>query len=161
MPHADDVSPQELLGRLQALEDERLILQRLYEYGHSIDYGRKKEWLDCFTEDGVFAVHRGTPLSETYRGHAELSAFIGQHTKAPAQYHKHLMIEPRVVIESSSAHADSYFVRLDQVGDRPVLRSFGRYRDDLLRCADGLWRFRQRVVEVEAHMLPDMSPHGP
>ena len=27
---------------------------------------------------------------------------------------------------------------------------FGRYRDTVRRCEDGLWRFRERVVEIES-----------
>ena len=33
---------------------------------------------------------------------------------------------------------------------RPVLWVFGRYRDTLVRCADGRWRFSLRIAEVES-----------
>ena len=38
--------------RVQRLEDERAILDRLYAYCTSLDYGHRDEWLDCWTEDG-------------------------------------------------------------------------------------------------------------
>ena len=41
--------------RLQRLEDERAILDRLYAYCYSLDYGWRDEWLDCWTEDAVLA----------------------------------------------------------------------------------------------------------
>jgi hypothetical protein len=31
-----------------------------------------------------------------------------------------------------------------------MLRVFGRYRDRLIRDADGEWRFRERVAEIES-----------
>ena len=36
--------------RLQALEDERAILQTLYAYGHSIDYGLEEEFVRRWSE---------------------------------------------------------------------------------------------------------------
>ena len=44
----------ELESRLRVLEEERTILSTLYAYGHTIDYGLKAEWLDCFVEDAVY-----------------------------------------------------------------------------------------------------------
>ena len=32
--------------RVQVLEDERSILDTLYAYGHSLDYGVREEWMD-------------------------------------------------------------------------------------------------------------------
>jgi hypothetical protein len=59
MKNPQQVDVQELVKRLAALEEERAILRTLYRYGHSIDYGLELEWVDCFTEDGVFDVRRG------------------------------------------------------------------------------------------------------
>ena len=40
-------------SRLRALEDERAILDTLYAYAHSLDYGVRDEWGDCWSEDAV------------------------------------------------------------------------------------------------------------
>ena len=42
------------------------------------------------------------------------------------------------------------FARLDRYTSGPGIRSFGRYRDVLARCADGRWRFKERIAEREA-----------
>src|SRR5262249_35391909 len=44
--------------RLDALEAERAILDTLYRYGHTIDYGDEAGWVDCFTTDAVYDVRR-------------------------------------------------------------------------------------------------------
>jgi hypothetical protein len=38
------------------------------------------------------------------------------------------------------------------------MRSFGRYLDELVRCADGKWRIARREAEAEAELA---SPGGP
>ena len=58
MENPQQIDVEELVRRLAALEAERAILRTLYRYGHSIDYGLEQEWVDCFTEDGVFDVRR-------------------------------------------------------------------------------------------------------
>ena len=42
------------------------------------------------------------------------------------------------------ASAASYFAVLRDEGGQPILWVFGRYRDTLVRCADGRWRFSLR-----------------
>ena len=48
------------------------------------------------------------------------------------------------------ATAESYFSRLNDSPDGPVVRSFGRYLDVLVRCDDGAWRIRERRLERES-----------
>jgi len=50
MENPRQVDVQELVRRLAALEAERAILRSLYRYGHSIDYGLEREWVDCFLQ---------------------------------------------------------------------------------------------------------------
>ena len=47
------------------------------------------------------------------------------------------------------AAVESGFVRLDESPAGPVVRSFGRYRDELVRCEDGRWRFELREAFIE------------
>lgn len=152
MDSAQQVDVQELLRRLATLEEERAILQTLYRYGHSIDYGLEQEWVDCFTEDGVFDVRRRVgPASARYEGRAALAAFIAQHTRAPGRYHKHMLVEPVIMVSGDQATVQSYFTRLDATHDgRPFIRAFGRYMDRMVKGTDGVWRFKERVAEVEA-----------
>ncbi|HEV8712279.1 MAG TPA: nuclear transport factor 2 family protein [Candidatus Binatia bacterium] len=152
MENPQQVDVQELVRRLEALEAERAILRTLYRYGHSIDYGLEQEWVDCFTADGVFDVRRRVgPASARYEGRAALAAFIAQHTRAPGRYHKHMLMEPVISVSGDQAIVQSYFTRLDATRDgRPFIRAFGRYLDRMVKGADGIWRFTERVAEVEA-----------
>jgi hypothetical protein len=132
---------------------ERSVLRTLYRYAHSIDYGLEVDWLDCFMDDGVFDIRRrvdGKP-NRRYEGRNALARFIAAHTRAPDNWHKHLLIEPVVTIEGDRATVDSYFVRVDaDNAGVPILHAFGRYRDSLVKDADGMWRFTLRIAEVES-----------
>jgi len=152
MENPQQVDVQELVRRLAALEAERAILRTLYRYGHSIAYGLEQEWVACFTEDGVFDVRRRVgSASVRYEGRAALAAFIAQHTRAPGRYHKHMLMEPVISVNGDQATVQSYFARLDATAaGRSFIRAFGRYLDRMVKDPDGVWRFKERVAEVEA-----------
>jgi ketosteroid isomerase-like protein len=133
-------------ARLQLLEDERAILDVLYTYGHGFDYNLEREFADCWTEDAQLRYTGLPPLS----GRAAILEFFRVHTHAPDMYHKHVVVEPRIRINGDRATVDSYYARLDRYEDGPHICSFGRYRDVLVRSADGRWRFQERVAESEA-----------
>jgi hypothetical protein len=144
-----------VLRRLQVLEDERAILNTLYRYAHCIDYGLQDEWVDLFTEDGVY--HRRGP-NIRHEGREELRKFIPTHTHAPQRYHKHVMVEPIITLNGDEATVVSYWTRLDDGPDGPYLLGFGRYHDRLVRCPDGRWRFKERAIEREARINPEIGP---
>jgi len=135
--------------RLQALEDERSILDTLYAYGHSIDYGLRDEWLGCWDPGAVL-----TWPHATFTGIEEIARAFDEHSHAPEAYHKHLLIEPRITVEDDTASVVSYFARLNDSPSGPVIRSFGRYRDTLRRGEDGQWRFTQRLTDRES-LIPN------
>jgi hypothetical protein len=146
---------QDLASRLQLLEDERGIRATLYRYGHSIDYGLEEEWVDCFLPDGRYVLRypTGAPAGRTprvFQGRGEIAGFVAAHSRAPQRYHKHLLVEPVIAIDGDRATVSSYFVRVDAEGTQRVILAFGRYLDTMLRCADGLWRFAERIAEVES-----------
>jgi hypothetical protein len=143
-----------LLARLQVLEDERAILQTLYQYGHAMDYGPDADFIDCFAPGGVWDVRmRKTPSGAfTCAGHGEIAASLAAQTsvRAPALYAKHLLVEPRIVLDGDEASVESYFVRIEPRDDVPTqIVASGRYVDRLIRCDDGRWRFTQRIAEID------------
>ena len=155
-----------LEARLAALEAEKAVLATLYQYGHSIDYGLRSNWLDCFAEDGTFELKYTQPPSarvadrgygertaEGYRfaGRAALTDFIEHHTHAPNAWHKHFLVEPRITIgaDGRTATAASYFARLDDRNGERIILAFGRYLDELTLHDDGKWRFTRRTAEIE------------
>lgn len=151
---------EELQARLAALEAEREIVRTLHRYAHSIDYGLEQDWVDCFTEDGVFDIRSRYEhqLKRRIAGREELTKFIAGHTRAPELWHKHLLIEPIVdVADVDSATCRSYLAVLMDHENVPTLRVFGRYRDTLKRGDDGRWRFHERIAEIES-MRADLPP---
>jgi hypothetical protein len=149
---SDGPSIEDLTVRLRHLEDERAILRTLYRYGHAIDYGHEQEWIDGFTDDGVFDVrNRGGDVFVRCEGRQELLAFVQGHTRPPAAYHKHLVVDPMIDIDGDAAHVDSYFARIDadDDGGKTFVMAMGRYRDELVRCPDGIWRIRARLAEIQ------------
>jgi hypothetical protein len=136
----------DILQRLQRIEDERAVLHTLHRYAHCIDYGLEDEWVDLFTEDGVY--NRFT-TGIRHEGREEIRKFIPTHTRAPEKYHKHFMVEPIITLNGDEATAESYWARVDDGDSGPFILSFGRYRDHLVRCPDGRWRFKERRIERE------------
>lgn len=144
-----------LAKRLEALEAERDILRTLHRYGHCIDYGLEKEWVGLFTPDGAFDVRRRQGGGHREEGREALARYIPTHSRAPAKYHKHLLIEPIIQVDGDTAEVQSYFVRIDAKDGVPFIYGFGRYRDRMKKH-DGAWRFKERIAEVEVR-----DPEGP
>lgn len=147
--------------RLQALEDQQAILRVLHLYGHTIDYDLEAPFVDLWTDDALVTYNFDVPnaLAPTglqnfeLRGRDQLRAFFRSHTHAPAVYHKHFLVAPAVQIDGNRATAESYYARLDEAaGGGPVLSSFGRYRDVLVRCPDGRWRLQERHASTESRV---------
>lgn len=141
--------------RVRLLEDERDVLRTLYAYGYAIDYGYEQEFVDCWTEDAVLVWGKTDsrelaqfPVRRLEGREAILGAFRG-HTHAPELFHKHVLLQPRIWIDGDRARVECSFERVDESPEGPVLRSFGVYRDELVRCPDGRWRLSLREAEVE------------
>jgi len=151
MRKREDISMDNLVKRLELLEDERAILQTLYRYGHCIDYGLEQEWVGLFTEDSVYEIRlRQSGSVIRKEGSQALAQFVAEHTRAPARYHKHLLVEPLITLESESqATVQSYFLRVDEGEGKLYILAFGRYKDRLVKH-NGRWLFKERVCEVEA-----------
>ncbi|MBI2867804.1 MAG: nuclear transport factor 2 family protein [Chloroflexi bacterium] len=146
----DDTS--QLEARLKWLEDDRAVLSTLYRYGHSIDYGLEQDWVDCFTEDGVFELmsRMESFQSARYAGREALAAFIARSPKPPAKYRKHVLVEPVISLDGGLARVQSYYMTLHEDKGVPLISAFGRYHDTLVKCPDGRWRFKERIADIEA-----------
>jgi ketosteroid isomerase-like protein len=143
----DEGRIRELELRLGRLEDERAILQTLYAYAHSIDYGDEALFADCWTADAVLE----WPWRDPLEGREAILGAFRAHTHAPDVYHKHFMVEPRIELRGDEAIVQCLYSRLDRdEAGEPYVRSFGRYVDRLVRCPDGRWRFARRRAENEA-----------
>ena len=142
----------DLESRVARLEDERGVLDTLYRYAQCLDYRIENEWVDCFTDDAVWGVASlGAPneLTWSLKGHAELATYVARPRLTPDHRLKHMLVEPRLEIEGERCRVVSYFLMVEENPIGPFVRTFGRYRDRLLRCPDGRWRFEERIIEVD------------
>lgn len=141
----------DMAARLAALEDEQGILRTFCQYGQAADYGLDDQYVDCFTEDAVLEHRRraGMRPSERIQGYAALAANAASHTRPPNAYHKYLVMEPLITLNGDEATVESYFARLNDGPQGPFIWAFGRYRDRMVKCKDGKWRFKERIIEVE------------
>ena len=134
-----------------AAADERAILRVLYTYCHALDYGEEARWVGLFTPDGIFHVDLPRGASPIHcAGKQELTAFAAAHPRAPAALHKHLLLDPLIELQGNEARAASYFQLLLDIDGTPETYCFGRYLDRLVRSEDGLWRFKERVAQVQS-----------
>ncbi len=141
---ADDSAT--LLRDLVAARD---IQQLMVRYAESIDYGDHPTWVATFTDDGVFDVRRrGEPLFK-HVGAQELLDFVTTHSHAPETYHKHLLGLPSIDVDGDSATAHTYFSMLHESPTGPTVLVFGRYLDRFVRGDDEVWRFAERIVDME------------
>ena len=149
----------DLAARVALLEDERAIVRTLHAYAHAIDYGDEEAWVSCFSEDGVFDIRGRAPHQPTrlITGRDELRRFIARHTRAPELWHKHLLVEPLIQVDGRTATCSSYLAVVMEHEGRPVLRVFGRYRDRLVKEDDGVWRFAERIADIES-MRAGLAP---
>lgn len=138
---------EELRARLAVAEAEREILRTLHAYGTAIDAGRPDAYRDCWREDAVLDwPNWGPPM----RGRTAIMDAFARHTHAPAVHHRHVLFGTQIELDGDLAQVESQFLRVDTGADGPHIRSFGSYRDELVRCEDGRWRFRERRAEIAA-----------
>ncbi|MFO0688136.1 MAG: nuclear transport factor 2 family protein [Myxococcota bacterium] len=156
------MSLKDYVGSLPRWEDERAIRHTMDLYAHSMDYGEEAVWVDCFTDDALFLVNDAQKgFEEIYRvqGAERLAAYIAAYPRPPAVYAKHVCTQVLVRIDGKTATAISFWVAINSQGgasaDKPNIMAFGRYRDRLVACPDGRWRFVERICETESANWPE------
>jgi ketosteroid isomerase-like protein len=132
------------------------IVRTLHRYGHAIDAGDEATWVDLFTADGEFQVRGPNNGSYTIRGREALQAFAARHSRRPEAFHQHVVTQPVIDVEGDRATCISRFFVIVMDGERPVLRTFGTYHDELVR-EDEQWRFKVRRPEIDA-AAPGLPP---
>jgi hypothetical protein len=146
-----------LTARVNRLEDERAILDTLHRYGQAADRGDDAIWADLFTEDGVFvAFDRGGQQLFRLAGRDELAPWLRKFRAGETRLSKHVVLAPVIEIDGANALVKSYLTRLIENADpyqSPMVLLMGRYDDEMVRGADGKWRFRTRTAHTEAPLF--------
>jgi len=145
------------------LEDREAIRDRMTTYGRAMDDGRADAFADCWTQDAVVelvaAPHRELAFPEgRFEGREAIMGWFAGHTHAPDRFHQHRVHGPLIAVDGDRATVESDFERVDESPDGPLALSFGRYRDELVRCADGAWRFTVRRAEIRSVISAPPTP---
>ena len=145
---------QALLARVTRLEDERAIIDTLHRYGQAADEGNDAEWSNLFAENGVFlCLDRSENVLLREQGRPALAQWLRNFRASEVRITKHCVLAPVIRIEGERALVKSYLTRISENPDPlapPFLLLMGKYRDELIKDADGQWRFMQRTAQTEA-----------
>ncbi len=147
-----------LTARVTQLEDERAILDTLHRYGQAADNGDAEVWAGLFTEDGVFSAadREGRPLFRE-QGRPALVQWMRRFRAGETRLTKHVVLAPVIELDGERATVTSYLTRLSENAEDPFGPPFvllmGRYRDCMVKGADGKWRFAERTTRAEAPLI--------
>ncbi len=128
---------------IQQMADEAAIRRVLDEYCLRLEINAFDEWLDLFTDDAVYEVHR-----RILNGRAEISAMLSQ-----APHGVHLPGATRIILNGDSAEVIQSYLFVANSNDS---WNSGWYDRTLVRTADG-WKISRTVVKMAR--FGDLSPN--
>lgn len=129
------------------LEDRIAIEDLFVRYTTALDRGDVETLVDCFTPDGSL----DSPAVGSHAGHAAIRAFaerFAAFNRRGAQL-RHVISNLAVEIEGERAGATCYLLNILTRDGESRLLAPGRYECDLVKSADGRWRFQRRVVILD------------
>jgi len=127
------------------LEDREEIRELYARYAHTIDNRRYDEWLDCFTDDGVFE----SPRFGKHTGREGLRRFTAIYKDSLGGAKPfHQITNVIFKIEGDSATGGCYLTYYHCKDGKAALSAAGTYTDRL-RKVDGGWRFESRKVTID------------
>lgn len=128
---------------IQQMADEAAIRRVLDEYCLRLEINAFDEWLDLFTDDAVYEVHR-----RVLTGREEISAMLSQ-----APHGVHLPGATRITLNGDSAEVIQSYLFVANSNDS---WNSGWYDRTLVRTADG-WKISRTVVKIAR--FGDLSPN--
>ena len=131
-------------GTLEDREEVRMLHAR---YCLTIDTGRYEEWIDTFTEDGIFE----SPRFGKHTGREGLRKFTALYKESLGGARVlHVVANPSFELDGSSGTGTSYLLYY-HCKDGRVQQSTVGYYTDKLRKTDAGWRFVSRQVTILGH----------
>lgn len=129
-------------------EDKDEIRDLLTRYCLYIDSGRYEDWVQCFSEDGVF----DSPILGRWQGREALRQFTEKYRAwTGAAQPRHCIMNVLITIEGLHATAECYLLMTHATASKTELVLSGRYEDRLEKIG-GKWLFKERKVQ------PDTRP---
>jgi uncharacterized protein (TIGR02246 family) len=143
---ADDV-----LARLQRLEDLAEIERLFYDYRRHLDARDLHAYSRLFCEDGEWSGRTGSAVGPDAI-QAMLEANLSPNPPAPGATGWHIVSNPLIDLDGDRATASTtWAVIRRQPGDTPAMVLLGHY-DDVLERERGRWRFKRRQAHID---IPD------
>ncbi len=127
----------------QAIADQLAVRRVLDEYCLRLEINAFDEWLDLFTDDAVYVVHR-----RTLNGRAEISAMLSQ-----APHGVHIPGASRITLDGDTAEVIQSYLFVANSNDT---WNSGWYDRTLVRTDRG-WKISRTVVKMARH--GDLSPN--
>lgn len=151
-------SAEDLIARIQRLEDIEAIKQLIARYARASDKQNDPAlMLPLFTEDGVLDVGSGYGR---YEGHEVLREFLSG-TAAIISWSLHFNISPLVEVSRDGTKAQASWYLWEpanmpdpKTGGQIAVWIGGAYDSDVVKGADGEWRFKEIRLRMEI-----MSPY--
>ena len=126
-------------------EDREQIRELYARYANTVDARQFKEWVECFTSDGVFE----SPLFGKFAGQAELRRFAGEYeTSWQGGGVRHMICNVSFEINGDTATGTCGLIYFKVHGGKSEYLFTGGYNDTLGKVKDE-WRFTSRKVYVD------------
>ena len=121
---------------------DRLGVQDLYSrYCFAMDASDGAGLADCFTEDGIFDIVG----RKRFEGRDAIRNLVANTAgQRPRHVWVNLMIRR---CTAGTADSASYFLVINH--ETGAITGYGEYRDESIKGPDGVWRFRNRVVDFK------------
>lgn len=130
-------------AEMQRMADEHDISRVLAEYCLRLEVNAFDEWLDLFTDDAIYEVHR-----RILNGRAEISAMLSQ-----APHGVHLPGATRIRLSGDSADVIQSYLFIANSSDS---WNSGWYHHSLVRAAGG-WKIARTAVKMAR--FGDLTPN--
>ena len=134
---------------LADIEDRLAISDLFVRYTTALDRGDVETLVDCFTLDGSL----DSPAVGQHSGHAAIRAFAERFAaqRAGGTQFRHMVTNIAADIEPGGdrARATAYLLVLISRDGKSRRLPPGRYECELVKSADGQWRFQRRVVILD------------
>ncbi len=142
---------QELLARVQRLEDRAEIERLFFDYRRFLDARDLLSYSRLFCEDGEWTGRTGSAVGpEAIQ--AMLEANLSPNPPAPDATSWHIVSNPTIDLDGDRATAHTTWALIRRAdGDVPQVALLGHY-DDVLARESGRWKFKRRQAHID---IPD------